>query len=108
MKRIAGILLSVLVIYVIYYDLSQGTLPAGKEQVLEASTQPAESGMSYFEKKVSPGETVLSIVELNLDGPIPVSIDEVVSDFSKLNSGMEPEEINSGKTYKFPKYDKEH
>lgn len=106
MKRIAGILLSVLVIYVIYYDLNHGTLPTGKEQVLEASSQPTESGIPYFEKKVSPGETVLSIVELNLDGPIPVSIAEVISDFSSLNKGIKPEEIKSGNTYKFPKYTK--
>ncbi|WP_026584514.1 hypothetical protein [Bacillus sp. J33] len=104
MRRIAGILLSVLVIYVIYYDLNHGTLRAGTEQVLEASTKPEEMGLPYFEKKVSPGETVLSIVEMNLDGPIPVSIEDVVSDFSVLNKGTKPQEIKSGQTYKFPEY----
>ncbi|GLB58216.1 hypothetical protein [Cytobacillus sp. NCCP-133] len=105
MKRIAGVLLSVLVVYVIYYDLNHGTLPAGEEQVLEASTQPAETaGVPYFEKKVNPGETVLSIVEINLDGPIPVSMDEVITNFSELNNGIKPEQIQAGQTYKFPKY----
>ncbi|MEH6988954.1 hypothetical protein [Cytobacillus firmus] len=105
MKKIAGVLLSVLVIYVIFYDLNHGTLPAGQNPSMEASTIPAaETDTGFFEKKVNPGETVLSIIELNLDGPIPVGIDQVVSDFSELNNGMQPEEIKSGETYKFPKY----
>jgi hypothetical protein len=109
MKKMAGVLLSILVIYVIYFDLNRGTLPAGQSQSMEASTIPsAESDAVFFEKKVNPGETVLSIIELNLDGPIPVSIDQVVSDFSELNNGLRPEEIKSGKTYKFPKYSQDN
>ncbi|MBU8731277.1 hypothetical protein M4D56_11635 [Cytobacillus oceanisediminis] len=104
MKKLGGVLLSILVIYVIFYDLNHGTLPAGQKQALEASSLPTETGEPYFEKKVNPGETVLSIIELNLDGPIPVAIDQVVSDFSELNNGMQPEDIKSGTTYKFPKY----
>ncbi|MBG9445586.1 hypothetical protein [Cytobacillus firmus] len=105
MKKLAGVLLSVLVIYVIFYDLNHGTLPAGQNPSMEASTIPsAETEAGFFEKKVNPGETVLSIIELNLDGPIPVGIDQVVSDFSELNNGMQPEEIKSGETYRFPKY----
>ncbi|KON87036.1 hypothetical protein AF332_09565 [Sporosarcina globispora] len=104
MKKAAGVLLSILVIYVIYYDLNHGTLPAGQIQALEASTVPAETGLAFFEKKVNPGETVLSIIEQNLDGPIPVAIDKAVADFAELNDGIQPEGIKAGKTYKFPKY----
>lgn len=109
MKKLAGVLLSVLVIYVIFYDLNHGTLPAGHNPSMEASTIPsAETDAGFFEKKVNPGETVLSIIELNLDGPIPVGIDQVVSDFSELNNGLQPEEIKSGETYKFPKYSQDN
>ncbi|MCM3705163.1 MULTISPECIES: hypothetical protein [Cytobacillus] len=109
MKKIAGVLLSVLVVYVIFYDLNHGTLPSGQNPPIEASTIPsAETATGFFEKKANPGETVLSIIELNLDGPIPVGIDQVVSDFSELNNGMKPEEIKSGETYKFPKYSQDN
>jgi hypothetical protein len=101
MKQLAGILLSVLLVYVIYYDLNHGTLPAVKEQKIEAKEQV---GLDYFSKEVEPGETVLSIVEKNLNRPIPVSIADVVKEFKKLNGGMKPQHIQTGETYKFPNY----
>lgn len=103
MKRFIGLLVGILVIYVIYYDLNHGTLPSAKEQKIEAfnTVQPS---IPYFEKHVEPGDTVLSIVEKRINGPLPVSISEAIEHFQLLNDGMRPEDIQIGKTYKFPDY----
>ncbi|KOP83463.1 hypothetical protein ACFFHH_09545 [Cytobacillus solani] len=103
MKRLVALLLAALTIFVIYYDLSKGTLPVDNEQSIEA-TSMTNTAESFFEKKVNPGETVLSIIEQKMKGPLPVSITDVISDFSNLNSGLKPEELKYGETYKFPLY----
>ena len=105
MKRFAGILIAILVIYVIYYDLSYGTLPSVKVEDVAAS-KTEEIAAPFFEESVRPGDTVLSIVEKRMNGTIPVSISSVIEDFQKLNDGRKPEDIQIGKTYKFPVYKK--
>ncbi|MFE8703177.1 hypothetical protein ACFYKX_21595 [Cytobacillus sp. FJAT-54145] len=112
MKRLAGLIMLVLIIYSIYYDLSHGTLPAMSEQKEEVVSEVVENEIVedtkivFFEKVVGKGDTVLSIVEESLDSSIPVSIQQVVQDFEELNKGLKPEQIQYGKTYKFPDYKK--
>ncbi|MGD6841323.1 hypothetical protein ACQCVH_02280 [Bacillus infantis] len=109
MKRIAALLITVLAIYIIFYDLSRGTLPAPDQApALEASTtvEPAEDSLAYFEQKAVPGETVLTIVERHIDSSVPVSISQVAADFERLNSGVKAGRIQAGKIYKFPDYAK--
>lgn len=107
MKRLIGLLITVIVIYSIYFDLSHGTLPTVEnEQPTMAKPVTSESA-HYFEKEIKPGDTVLSIIEKQLQESVPVPISEVVSDFKKLNDGVAPQEIQPGKTYRFPNYPKE-
>lgn len=103
MKRLFAILVTVLIIYVIYYDIKIGTLPVAKVETI-AAKQVNVTTIPYFEKKVSAGETVLTIVEGNLNGPLPVSITEMIADFKQLNNGLLPEQLISDKTYRFPDY----
>ena len=106
MKRLSAFILSILCIYAIYFDLTNGTLPdQNKEIAVEASAADHQSaGLEYFEEQVGPGETVLTIMEAELGGPVPVAIETVVNDFQTLNNGIQPEQIQNGKTYKFPSY----
>jgi hypothetical protein len=110
MKRLFGLVMFVLIIYVIYYDISKGTIPIAieastQEQTKEEVTMEQEEFTSdYFEKKVQSGDTVLSIIENHIDASLPVSIQKVITDFSGLNEGIEAEKIQIGKTYKFPDY----
>lgn len=105
MKRLAFFLVTILVIYVIYFDLTKGTLPNGNEPVIEAMAESNNvATIPYFEKKVSSGDTVLSVVENKMNSPLSVSIDKVISDFQNLNNGLSPEKIKSGFVYKFPDY----
>jgi len=107
MKRLAVLLISALILFIIFHDLTKGTLPSKSEPVQEIKSEAVSASpvsFPYFEKKASPGETVLSVVEQKLGGPLPVSIEEVIADFKRLNNGTEPEAIKSGQTYKFPDY----
>jgi hypothetical protein len=110
MKKLFGFLLAVLIIYVIYIDLTVGTLPSSQTQQVDAkivieNKQP-ESAIPSFDAKVEPGETVISIVEHQLDKPLPVAITDLIGDFQKLNPGETPGKIQIGTTYHFPDYSK--
>ncbi|MGG1400531.1 hypothetical protein ABE288_22315 [Bacillus salipaludis] len=107
MKKLLGLVLTALIIYVIYIDLTVGTLPSDSIQTVEAKVEPNsqnKSAIPSFEATVEPGETVISIVEHQLQKPLPVSITELVKDFKLLNPGFSPEKIQVGATYQFPDY----
>jgi hypothetical protein len=107
MKKIFGFLFAILIIYVIYFDLTVGTLPSNTKQVdakVETVTKITETDIPSFEAKVKPGETVISIVEHQIDKSLPVSIKDLITDFQKLNPGKSPEKIQIGSTYHFPDY----
>jgi hypothetical protein len=108
LKKLIGALITVLVLYVIYHDITLGTLPKdNKENIaVQVSTSNVETEIPYFEKVVNPGDTVLSIVEKKSKHPLSVSISKVIADFEKLNGETKPEEIQIGNTYKFPIYKK--
>lgn len=106
-KKIAALFAILICCYGIYYDLTIGTLPT-HSQATTTYIEPEQDlrlvDDPYTMIDISPGDTVLSIYEKLIDGPLPVPIDEIVADFSMLNNGIEPEEIQIGKTYKFMLY----
>jgi hypothetical protein len=104
MRKLAGFLFLILLCYSVYHDFNQGSLPAaGKSQQLEPPPAQQDS-LRYFEEEMNPGDTVLSVLENKLNGPLPVPITKAVQDFQELNNGMEPEAVQIGKVYKFPDY----
>jgi hypothetical protein len=107
MKRILLPFFGLLILYVIYIDLTEGTLPGiavKQSQVTTKSVTYDSPEIAAFEAEVKPGETLISIVENHLDEPLPVSIDELIKDFEALNPGQAPEKINIGSSYQFPDY----
>jgi hypothetical protein len=106
MKRLFVSLLVTLILYIIYVDLSIGTIPHNEtiESVEVNSTE--ETVIASFSKTVEQGDTVLSIIESQLEGAVPVPIEKIVNDFIVLNNGKKPEEIQAGKLYLFPDYSK--
>jgi hypothetical protein len=106
MKRLFGVLITVSIVYIIYYDLTHGTLPEQNfEEAPAVETITAEAPiMPYFEKKVENGDTVLTIIENQLGQSISIPISDVVTDFKELNDDLPPHNIQPGKTYKFPNY----
>ena len=109
MKRIFLFVFGLLTIYVIYIDLTAGTLPNAETQtsVKTAVTMSSpKNTLETFEAEVEPGETLISIVENQIKKPLPVSIDTLIEDFQSLNPGQAPEKIQIGSTYQFPDYSK--
>lgn len=109
MKRIFLFLFGLLTIYVIYIDLTAGTLPQAETQKPEQTVVTmtnVKSAMDSFEAEVEPGETLISIVENHIKKPLPVSIDQLIKDFQSLNPNLSPEKIQIGSTYEFPDYSK--
>ncbi|MBO0959485.1 hypothetical protein J1P26_07030 [Neobacillus sp. MM2021_6] len=108
MKKLFGFLFAILVLYVIYFDLTVGTLPTSNAKQVDvkvaADANSFTSDIPSFEAKVKPGETVISIVEHELNKPLPVSITELINDFRELNPKQSPEKIQIGSTYHFPDY----
>ncbi|MCJ7843421.1 hypothetical protein MUB24_21600 [Lederbergia sp. NSJ-179] len=106
MKKIMVIIASFIIIYSMYHDLTVGVLPAlsansgSREDVEIIQNQDKD----MFEKEVRPGDTVISILEENQQDSLPVSIDQIIDDFERLNNGLKPEEIQIGETYRFPIY----
>ncbi len=108
MKKFLGVLLSLTILYAIYFDLTTGTLPQASSQKADTviKTTKPETTIPYFEAKVEPGETVITIVEHQINKPLPVSISKLIRDFQELNSGKNAETIQIGQTYRFPDYTK--
>lgn len=108
MKRLFGLIIFILILYVIYFDLSNGTLPIALESTSSANIVDITNGetttQDYFEKKVQSGDTVLSIIESHLNSSVPIPIEQIIDDFKRLNDGVDTEKIQIGKTYKFPNY----
>ncbi|ESU30648.1 hypothetical protein G3A_21220 [Bacillus sp. 17376] len=114
MKKLAGLLVFLMVAYAVYNDLSIGTLPAAKMQEPERSkaemaemekteTKKAQE-IPFFEHEVLPGDTVLSVIDSYMNKPLDVPISQAVEDFKKLNDGTDPQKIKYGNIYKFPDY----
>jgi hypothetical protein len=103
MKRFLTGCSILLILYVVAYDLKIGTLP--QTQPVNAEIQTTDKNNNYKTYEAGPGDTLISVVEeLNSEGGY--SITSMIKDFKSLNPGVNPENIQLGKTYKFPIYNK--
>ncbi|PCK20800.1 hypothetical protein CEY02_11330 [Bacillus pumilus] len=98
MRRIIFLLISLFVLFIIFFDLKNGTIPVQEEQAVPASAFQSSEKKTYKNVTVKQGQTVVSIVHTS--NPL----DEVIEDFEKLNKGVKANEIRAGSTYKFPVY----
>lgn len=105
MKRISILMLMILTLLAIRHDITKGSL-AISEDVLAITNEVTQERL-FFEKKVSPGNTLISIMEQHTNHSLSVPISEVIVDFQQLNNGVKPEHMQIGKVYKFPIYDQE-
>ena len=101
MKKLFTFLLFGLVAYTIFFDLTNGTL----QMIRSDQNIPVNETMAFEWMTAERGDTVLSALE-KVNGSLPVSIEEAMNDFKKLNPGVDPGNIQSGNTYKIPVYDK--
>jgi hypothetical protein len=105
MKKLMGLLILCFVIYIVYHDVTKGTLPAATTPSHVQAVKAEDKGaLNYKMMKVKAGDTILSIMEKERGGPLPVSIEQLIKDFESLNPGVKAESLQIGKTYKFPVY----
>lgn len=105
MKRFLTGCTILLILYVVAYDLKIGTLPQTQPVNAEIQTNDKNHTYNYKSYEAGPGDTLISIVEeLNTHGGYTIS--SMIKDFTTLNPGVNPENIQLGKTYKFPLYKK--
>ncbi|MCA1031758.1 hypothetical protein LCL95_12055 [Bacillus timonensis] len=109
MKKLIAIVVSMFILFILYYDMSKGTLPVSKAETVTSFTNKADyveeiPKIQYKTVKIKAGDTVLSIVEELANGSIPVPIQTIVDDFETLNKGVKTHHIQIDKTYKFPIY----
>jgi hypothetical protein len=113
MKKLGFLIVFIFLFYIVQYDIRHGTLVPGQSTPVSTQAVPSPSpdksqpALPYINMKVKAGDTVLSIVEQSIKGPLPVPLDSVITDFKALNEGTRPEDIQIGKKYKFPLYNKE-
>jgi hypothetical protein len=94
-------------IYIIYHDVTTGTLitSAGATAAPEyAASGKTNVHIPYQTVTVKPGDTLLSIMERQQNGPLPVPIDKAITDFETLNPGEKAQALRIGKKYKIPVY----
>lgn len=102
MKRFLTGCSILLILYVVAYDLKIGTLPQTQPVNAEIQTVEKDSN-NYRTYEAGPGDTLISVVEeLNTYGGYTIT--SMIRDFKSLNPGVNPENIQLGKTYKFPVY----
>ncbi|RDI43974.1 hypothetical protein [Falsibacillus pallidus] len=111
MKKLLSLFIFIILVYSVYYDIKIGTLPTVSAVSVNRPIQQADAPVKkdpnqpeVKEVRVNAGDTVLTIVEQLHNGPIPVSIDQLIKDFTELNNGIKPESIQIGKVYSFPVY----
>ncbi|MGY4690317.1 hypothetical protein [Salibacterium sp. K-3] len=105
MKKTLFLFLFILLSISVYYDLTEGIL----DDTGDGGTAPSEvlDDARSVEVTVESGQTVLSIIEKLHEGPVPVTIDKITSDFQRLNDGTDPGNIQVDKPYRFPIYTRE-
>ncbi|MGE7182892.1 hypothetical protein ACQKKK_02580 [Peribacillus sp. NPDC006672] len=109
MKRLLLFISFCFTLFIIYFDLTTGTLPVSHppattgEPTVPASQSATAPSAAYKEITMKPGDTLLSIIETEKVGSNQ-PIETIISDFQSLNEGLKPENMQIGKTYKIPVY----
>lgn len=94
----------ILFILSVHHDLNKDSI--SKQHMPIKNKSSVEQDFSIVRKKVLPGETVLSIIELINEGQLKkMNTYDLLNDFRQLNPKVDPFNIKQGAHYNFPKYD---
>ncbi|MED1205123.1 LysM peptidoglycan-binding domain-containing protein [Heyndrickxia acidicola] len=111
MKKLIGLIAVLIVLYSVYFDLKFGTIPnatvasaANKPDVNQTQPKPASQKSNFKIIEVKPGDTVLSIAAKLEKNNSKIEVAKVIKDFTKLNPGIQPKDIQIGQIYRFPIY----
>ncbi|MBB5173902.1 hypothetical protein [Texcoconibacillus texcoconensis] len=110
MKASLLFIIIILVTTSVVYDLRVGTLPKDNSSTNdEAPTEMSDDAFAmdepFQEVIVEEGYTVLRITKALHGGEYPVSKQQILDDFSRLNPEATPKHIMIGHSYRFPLYE---
>ncbi|KIQ95580.1 hypothetical protein LH47_00214 [Anoxybacillus thermarum] len=101
MKKVFIFLVCLAICAIAYHDITEGTIHTIRA---EKTFKPTKE-LPYREVMIQRGDTLLSIVEREMNGKSPVSIDQLIADFQKLNPHVNAHSLQIGKTYRIPYYE---
>lgn len=100
MKKVFLFLVLIAICAIAYHDVTKGTIyTASVKKTIKQTNE-----LPYREVTVQRGDTLLSIVEREMNGKLPVSIDRLIDDFQTLNPHVNAQSLQIGKTYRIPLY----
>ncbi|GGJ47851.1 hypothetical protein [Virgibacillus salexigens] len=106
LKKLAIWLLIILMLSIIYKDISNISITNDGPQLKQQKEQPIFSSYHVITKKVQAGETVLSIMEeINQSKLNHLNIEKIIQDFQTVNPHTDPFRLEVGKYYHFPAYE---
>ncbi|MBB6175282.1 Tfp pilus assembly protein FimV [Anoxybacillus tengchongensis] len=100
MKNMFIFLIFIAICAIAYHDLTDGTIHMIRSQTTDKQTNE----LPYREVTVQRGDTLLSIIEREINGQLPVPIDKLIADFQALNPHVNAHSLQIGKTYRIPQY----
>ncbi|MGJ7034983.1 type IV pilus assembly protein FimV [Anoxybacillus eryuanensis] len=100
MKNMFIFLMFIAICAIAYHDLTDGTIHTIRSQTTVKQT----NDLPYREVTVQRGDTLLSIIEREMNSKLPVSIDQLITDFQALNPHVNAHSLQAGKTYRIPHY----
>ncbi|AST06765.1 LisM domain containing protein [Anoxybacillus flavithermus] len=100
MKKVFIFLVCIAICAIAYHDITKGTIHTIRA---EKAFKPTKE-LPYREVTVQRGDTLLSIIEREMNGKLPVSIDQLITDFQALNPHVNAHSLQAGKTYRIPLY----
>lgn len=103
-KKSLIFILSILLCASVYHDMMSGSIPTDKEKSVQKTT--ASINYNIVKVKILPGDTVLSIVEKYNDSIKSLDVNQIVSDFRKLNEDAQPYQLKTNHYYYIPVYKK--
>ncbi|WP_085991892.1 hypothetical protein [Oceanobacillus senegalensis] len=106
LKRYFMYIFIILLLISIYKDLSL-SIPGTNQTLTDQVHIFNEVDFTIMKVKVSPGDTVLSIVEeINKQHLKHFESSQILTDFKQINPGVNPYELESHNYYFFPLYNK--
>ncbi|SFA42196.1 hypothetical protein SAMN05216169_100588 [Anoxybacillus pushchinoensis] len=100
MKKLLILFMLVAICAIAYHDVTKGTI----HTIHAEKTVKQTNELPYREVTVQRGDTLLSIIEREMNGKLPVPIDQLITDFQALNPHVNAHSLQAGKTYRIPLY----
>lgn len=106
-KRLIFYLIIILLIISLYKDLTIGTPfinDSKSNHIQQIYPKDEQNKLPAIQVRAQHGDTVLSITEQINDQLLELNIEQIMSDFKKMNQNIDPFNLQTDTIYYFPVY----